>query len=278
MKTGLVTGDWLERQLGAADLAVVDATFFLPGSERDAAAEFVAAHIPGARRMDLDAVADPAFPGAHRWPDAATFGAAMNAIGVGRDDRIIVYDHSPLHSAARGWMMLRHFGADQVAVLDGGLAQWIAEGRPLEAGKPMVRRARFDPAPRAGEIVTKRDLIYSSGVPIADPRPPARFEGREPDLRPGIASGHIPGSRNIPLGELYRLDGTLRPAAELAATFAAAGIDPLQPFIASCGSGITACSLILAAATLGGREARLYPGSWAEWGADPNTPKAVGPA
>ncbi len=274
----LVTTDWLARNLDAEDLAIVDASFFLPGSGRDAAAEYGVAHIPGARFLDINQVADPERPGMHMLPLAAEFGAAMGALGVGRDDRIIVYDNSPLRSAVRGWFMLRHYGAERVAVLDGGLGKWRAEGRPVEGGPPRPRAARFDAHARDGEVIDKAAILRGAGLPLLDARGRGRFEGSESDLRPHIADGHIPGAHNLPFASLYRDDGTLRSEEELRAAFDAAGIDPERPFIASCGSGVTANSLVFAAHRLGGRGAKLYDGSWLEWGADPATPKQVGPA
>ena len=273
----LVTTAWLAQNLGQSDLAIVDATMFMPADQRDPAAEFEAAHIPGARFLDIDAVSDKSTPTPHMLPGAAEFGTAMRELGVGRDDRIIVYDNSPLRSAARGWFMLRHFGAERVAILDGGFQKWRAESRPVEAGPARPRTARFDAVERGG-VVTKQMLITGTGDPILDARGRARFDGSEPDPRPGIAAGHIPGARNLPFASLYREDGTFKSQDELRAAFAAAGVDPEQPFVASCGSGVTANSLLFAARRLGGRHARLYDGSWSEWGADPATPKALGPA
>jgi thiosulfate/3-mercaptopyruvate sulfurtransferase len=273
----LVSTDWLAANLDEPDLALVDCSYFMPAMGRDARAEFEAGHIPGARFLDIDEVADHDHPAPHMLPSAEEFGRAMEDLGVGRGDRIVVYDNSPLRTAARGWFMLRHFGAERVAVLDGGLGKWIAEGRAVEGGDAKPRQARFEPSERVGEVVSKQQLINGTGLPVADARPRARFEGREPDPRPGVASGHIPGARNLPMTELYREDGTLRPAEELTRAFAAAGIDPAAPFIASCGSGVTANSIILASRRLGGRDARLYDGSWSEWGADPATPKESGP-
>ena len=272
----LVTTAWLEAELGAPGLAILDCTLVMPGSGRDPRAAFVEAHIPGARFLDIEAVSDRAHPAPHMLPPAAEFGAAMEALGVGRDDRILVYDDSPLRSAARGWFMLRHFGAEHVAILDGGLAKWVAEGRRTEGGKPPTRSARFD-ALEAADTVARTDVL-TIGLPLIDARSRRRFEGSEPDPRPGVAPGHIPGARNLPFGDLYNADGTFRSADEISALFAAAGLDPDAPFVASCGSGVTAASLIFAAHRLGNDDARLYDGSWSEWGADPATPKALGPA
>jgi thiosulfate/3-mercaptopyruvate sulfurtransferase len=274
----LVSTDWLERAFGAADLAIVDATLFMPADHRDAAAEFEAAHIPGARFLDIEAVSDRSSAVPHMLPDASSFAAAMAQLGIRRDDRIIVYDNSPLRSAARGWFMLRHFGAAKVAVLDGGFQKWRAEGRPVEAGAAPNRVAGFEPLERRGEVVTKAELLGGIESPVVDARGPGRFDGSEADPRPGVAPGHIPGARNLPFAALYRDDGTLRPLDELRGLFGEAGVDPALPFVATCGSGVTANSLILAAHVLGGQGARLYDGSWSEWGADPATPKQSGPA
>ena len=274
----LVTTDWLARNLGANDLAIVDASAFMPADGRDPAAEFVEAHIPGARFLDIAEVAHRDHPAPHMLPSAAQFGAAMVALGVGRDDRIIVYDNSPLRTAARGWFMLRHFGAERVAILDGGLQKWRREGRPVESGPASPRAARFDVHVATSEVVTKAEVVTQVELPVVDARGKARFEGSEADPRPGIAPGHIPGSRNLPYAALYRDDGTFKSEAGLRAEFEAAGVDPDAPFIASCGSGVTANSLIFAARRLGGRGQKLYDGSWSDYGADPATPKELGPA
>jgi thiosulfate/3-mercaptopyruvate sulfurtransferase len=274
----LVTTQWLEAQLGARDLVIVDSSYFMPADRRDATAEFEEAHIPGARFLDISEIADHDHPAPHMLPSPALFGAAMTELGVGRDDRIVVYDNSPLRSAARGWFMLRHFGAERVSILDGGFQKWCAEGRPVESGETRPRDTLFEACARAGEVVSKTELLAGNGLPIADARSKARFDGSEPDPRPGIGSGHIPGARNIPYASLYRENGTLRSADELARLFADAGIDPTQAFVASCGSGVTANNLIFASRRLGGRGHRLYDGSWSEWGADPATPKATGDA
>jgi thiosulfate/3-mercaptopyruvate sulfurtransferase len=273
----LVSTQWLDDHLGEADLCIVDASWFMPASGRSGREEYRAAHIPGAVFLDIDALSDRSNPAPHMLPSAEMFGAAMEQLGIGRDDRIIVYDNSPIRTAARGWFMLRHFGAAQVAILDGGFQKWVAEGRPTESGEAGDGQGRFSPEPRA-EIVTKEQILAGIDLPLIDARGRPRFEGSEADPRPGVAPGHIPGARNLPFAELYNADGTFKERETLRALFEEAGIDPARPFVASCGSGVTAGSLIFAAHLLGNDEARLYDGSWSEWGADPATPKAVGPA
>lgn len=274
-----VSTQWMADNLGADDLAIVDCTAFLPTTPRDARAEFLDAHIPGARFLDISKVADRSHPAPHMLPNAADFGAAMERLGIGRDERIVVYDNSPLRTAARGWFMFRHFGADRVAVLDGGLGKWLAEGRPVESGEARERASRtFQAAETEGEVVSKEELLAGTGMPVVDARSSARFTGEEGDPRPTVAAGHIPGARSLPMSALYRDDGTFRGAEEIMALFAEAGVDPARPFIASCGSGVTANSLLLAARRVGGANGKLYDGSWSEWGADPATPKETGPA
>jgi thiosulfate/3-mercaptopyruvate sulfurtransferase len=274
----LVSTEWLERHLAEPDLVVADCSWHMPASGRSGSEEFAAAHIPGARFLDIDALSDRGNPAPHMLPGADAFGAEMRRIGVGRDDRIVVYDNSPLRTAARGWFMLRHFGARQVAILDGGFQKWTAEGRPVESGAPLARPAAFDAEERGDEVVSKGQLLGGIDAPLVDARGKARFEGSEADPRPGVAAGHIPGSLNLPFASLYAEDGTFKPADELRGLFAEAGVDPSEPFIASCGSGVTANSVLFAAHLLGNGRNRLYDGSWSEWGADPATPKATGPA
>jgi len=273
----LVSTDWLAQHLGDTDLMVVDASWHMPASGRSGLEEYLAAHIPGARYLDIDEVSDKANPAPHSLPSAADFGTAMEQLGVGSNDRIVVYDNSPLRTAARGWFMLRHFGADKVAILDGGFQKWTSEGRATESGEPATRRASFTARER-DELVTKQQLLAGAGLPWLDARGKPRFEGSEADPRPGVASGHAPGARNLPFASVYREDGRFKPADELRRLFDEAGVDPAQPFVASCGSGVTANSLIFAAHLLGNDHARLYDGSWSEWGADPATPKVIGPA
>jgi thiosulfate/3-mercaptopyruvate sulfurtransferase len=274
----LVSTDWLAQNLGQADVVVVDVSWHMPATKRSGREEYLASHIPGARFLDIDAVADTTNPAPHMLPSAQEFGSAMEALGIGRNDRIVVYDNSPTRNASRGWFMLRHFGADRVAILDGGFPKWIAEGRPSESGEPLPRSAQFDAVERSGEVVGKSDVAKGVGMPLVDARSRGRFEGTEPDPRPNVAAGHIPGARNLPFSDLYNSDGTFKSRDEIRQLFDAARVDPEEPFVASCGSGVTANSLIFAARLLGNRDARLYDGSWSEWGADPATPKEQGPA
>lgn len=274
----LVSTEWLARNLGDGDLAIVDSSAFLPTDGRNPNAEFLEAHIPGARFLDINQVSDRSNPAPHMLPTAAEFGRAMTELGVGRDDRIVVYDNSPLRTAARGWFMFRHFGAERVAILDGGFQKWRSEGRPVESGEAVQREARFEAGARNDEVVTKQQILSGTGLPILDARGKGRFEGSEADPRPNVALGHIPGAKNLPFATLYRDDGTLKSDDELRAAFDELQVDPDGAFIASCGSGVTANSIIFAAHRLGGRKAKLYDGSWSEWGADPSTPKEQGPA
>ena len=273
----LVSTEWLAANLGQSDVKAVDASWHMPATGRSARDEYVANHIPGAVFLDIDAISDPSNPAPHSLPSAADFGSAMSALGIGRQDRIVAYDNSPLRTAARGWFMFRHFGGARVAILDGGFQKWVAESHPVESGTPDIRDARFE-AVIQDQIVTKDQILAGIDAPLLDARGKGRFEGSEPDPRPGIAAGHIPGARNLPFASLYREDGRFQPADELRRLFAEAGIDPERPFVASCGSGVTANSLLFAAHLIGNDEARLYDGSWSEWGADPATPKAVGAA
>jgi thiosulfate/3-mercaptopyruvate sulfurtransferase len=273
----LVSTEWLARHLGEADLTVVDSSWHMPASGRNGRDEYLKAHIPGARFLDIDELSDRTNPAPHMLPGAEEFGAAMEKLGIGRGDRIVVYDNSPIRTAARGWFMFRHFGADQVAILDGGFQKWLAEGRPTESGEPEPRAAQFEPLQR-DEVVTKAQILSGNHEPLLDARGKPRFEGTEADPRPGVAPGHIPCARNLPFSALYNEDGTFRSVEELRRLFDGAGMDSSAPFVASCGSGVTANSLIFAAHLLGNDKAKLYDGSWSEWGADPATPKAVGAA
>jgi thiosulfate/3-mercaptopyruvate sulfurtransferase len=273
----LVSVGWLAANTNAADLVVLDASWHLPDAGRDARAEFAHRHIPGARFFDIAALADRSAAAPHMLPPADEFAAAMEALGVGTDDRIVVYDDSAIRTSARAWFMLRHYGAERVAILDGGLARWVAEGQPVSAEPAAERHARFDA--RVGHpeaVVGKADLLRGTGMAIADARSAERFAGTSPEPRAGLEPGHIPGARNLPMSALYDADGRFRPPHELRVIFNQHGVDPERPFVASCGSGVTANSLIFAARLLGNRDTRLYDGSWSEWGADPLTPKERG--
>jgi len=275
----LVSTEWLAAELGAPDLVILDASWHMPDANRAPREEYEARHIPGARFFDIEATSDhdAGFP--HMLPSADQFGAAMTDLGVNTDDRIVVYDHSALRTSARAWFMLRHYGARNVAILDGGLAKWLAERRPTESGHPSLRpNARFDAVARRDDVVAKDELARGGQPPVVDARGAKRFTGEEQDPRSGVAAGHMPGASNLPYATLYREDGTFRSREELEAAFVQAGADPTQPFVASCGSGVTANSLLFAAHLLGNDGTKLYDGSWSEWGSDPATPKATGPA
>ena len=274
----LVSTEWLQARLGEAGIALVDASWHMPATGRSGRDEYRASHIPGARFLDIDALSDRLSPAPHMLPSTQEFGEAIGRLGIGAEDRIIVYDNSPLRTAARGWFMFRHFGAAHVSILDGGFQKWVAEGRPVEADELRPQPRLFDAAARGDEVVTKHQLLSGIDALVIDARGKGRFEGSEPDPRPGVEPGHIPGARNLPFASLYNEDGTFRSPEELRALFAQAGVDPREPFIASCGSGVTANSIIFAAHMLGNDQSRLYDGSWSEWGSDPATPKAVGPA
>lgn len=277
----LVSTEWLASELGAPDLKVVDATWFLPSAGRDARAEYEAAHIPGAVFFDIDDISDADHPAPHMLPGDAKFASRMQSLGLGDGNRFVVYDNSPLHTASRAWWMLKAFGAHYVAILDGGLAKWMVEGRVVEAGRAQVRHGHFTPSLDSRRVADKAfvsGIVHSAGHEIVDARGPARFAGEEAEPRPGLEPGHIPGSRNLPYASLFEADGTWKRGDALRAAFDAAGVDLDKPMVATCGSGITACSVAFGAHLLGKDDVAVYDGSWSEWGADPATPKATGPA
>lgn len=278
----LISCDWLAGERGAADLRIVDATAFLPGTPRDPRAEYLAAHIPGALFLDLPTLCDPDDPRPSTVPTNAQFAARMDALGIGNGDRIIVYDNSPLSSSGRAWWLLRLFGARSVAILDGGLAAWIAQGRPTESGDVAPRNSAGFVAKRdEAQIRSKADILAnleSRAAQLVDARGAARFTGADPEPRPGMASGHIPGSVNLPTGQMLGPDGHWKRGDVMAAAFSGAGVAMDQPLIMTCGSGVTACNLLFGAALLGKTDITIYDGSWSEWGLDPNTPKATGAA
>ena len=272
----LVTTDWLANELGASDLRIVDATKFMPDAGRNPAAEYEAGHIPGAVFMDLGELTDASNPIDNMLPPAEKFASRMQSLGLGDGSRVVLYDDSPLKSAARAWWMLTIFGAHEVAILDGGIAKWKAEGRPLETGKEALRHRHFTVWKDDKDVRTKADMLanlHSKSEQVVDARPADRFSGETPDPRGNAASGHIPGSVNIPHSSIFNADGTWKNSDEIKAIFNDAGVDLSKPLVTTCGSGMTAAVVSFAAALAGAEKTALYDGSWAEWGADADTPK-----
>lgn len=249
---------------------VLDASWYLPQAGRDPGAEYLAAHVPGALRWDLDALSDPDTDLPHMLPSPEAFAAAMSAMGVGEASRIVVYDTSGLNmSAARAWWQFRVFGHDRVAVLDGGLDRWRAGGRQVASGEACRAPATFTARHRAGMVRNRaqvRELLDTAMAQILDARTRGRFAGTEPEPRPGLRGGHIPGSLNLPFGEVVGADGCMLPLDQLHQRFTEAGITFDRPIVTTCGSGTTACALALGLELLGVREVSVYDGSWSEWG------------
>jgi thiosulfate/3-mercaptopyruvate sulfurtransferase len=277
----LVSTQWLADHLGEAGLVVLDASTHLPDAQRDPRAEFETAHIPGARFLDLSTLIDPDSPVPSAVPTGAQFAERVRALGVNNGDRVVIYDDSAVKTAARAWFIARMHGVKEVAILDGGLRKWRAEGRPLESGPVAPSAGNFSASPGHGTVRFKSDMLVNLGSQreqVVDARGRARFSGEEADFRPNIASGHIPGSCNLPYNLLFQHDGTFCRPANLKRAFELAGMDLDKPIVTTCGGGVTAAVLLFALHLLGKDDVALYDGSWSEWGADPATPKELGAA
>ncbi len=272
----LVTTDWLAGELGKPGIVVFDATKYLPNEDKDGKAEFLKAHIPGARYFDIDEVADQDSDLPHMVPTPGRFAKLMAAMGVGNASRIVFYDQKGLASAARGWWLMGLYGHDQAAVLDGGLPKWMREGRSVESAAPAAPTpTTFLPEFRATRLRGVGDVmrnVASQSELVLDARAAGRFTGATPEPRAGMRSGHIPGSENVPYTDLLNADGTFRSVTEVTARLAKAGVDGSLPVVTSCGSGVTACILTLGLRLAGLPEGAVYDGSWTEWGGRSDTP------
>jgi thiosulfate/3-mercaptopyruvate sulfurtransferase len=270
----LVSTQWLAEHLQDRNVIVVDGSYVLPTQQRDARAEYREGHIPGAVFFDIEAVADHSSELPHMLPGPRQFGEAVGALGIGDGDIVVVYDSTGLYSAARVWWTFRVFGAKKVYILDGGLPQWKSEDRPLDKGDADRSPRKFIAEMNVGAVALLDDVrmaIAGDSVQIVDARSPERFAGEAPEPRPGLRSGHMPRSFNVPYGRIVE-NGRLAPRARIEATFAGAGVDLDKPIITSCGSGVTAAILTLALESIGKEPKGLYDGSWAEWGSRPDLP------
>ncbi len=273
-----VSTQWLADNLDMPGLAIVDASWYLPNMNRDGKAEFLAGHIPKAVFFDIDAIADPKTSLPHMLLEPLAFSSEMRKLGIGDGMKIVVYDGAGLFTAPRVWWMLRAYGATDVVILDGGLPKWKAEGRPLDDGPAQPKPRHFTARLNHALVASADDVakvLASGSANVVDARPAARFRGEAAEPRPGVRSGHMPGSLNVPFTELVT-DGHLKPAAQLLTTFEAAGVDWSKPMVTSCGSGVSAAILTLALDVAGKKPGTLYDGSWAEWGSRDDLPVDVG--
>jgi thiosulfate/3-mercaptopyruvate sulfurtransferase len=275
----VVTTEWLGTHLGDPDVRIVDGSWHMPQAKRNPAREFESAHLPGAVFFDIDAIADKATDLPHMLPSPAAFAKAVGALGLGDGEFVVVYDSRGVVSAARVWWTFRVFGHDAVAVLDGGLPKWRADGRPIESGPAAPKLRTFTPRFRpelvrdVAQMKTNVDMRHEQ---VLDARSRGRFAATEPEPRVGLRGGHIPGSLNLPYDELATGDGTLRPPAELRAALTKAGVDLDKPVVTTCGSGITASVLALALDRAGRSDTAVYDGSWTEWAGRDDTPVQQG--
>jgi thiosulfate/3-mercaptopyruvate sulfurtransferase len=273
----LVSSEWLAGALGAPDVMVFDATKYLPNEPFDGLTKYREAHIPGARFFDIDVVADPDTNLPHMAPTAGRFARLMGEMGVSNATRVIFYDQKGLQSSARGWWLMKLFGHEKTAVLDGGLPKWLAEGRATESSDAKsAAPTSYTPDFRADLVKGIGDvkrIIADGSALILDARAKGRFDGSAPEPRPGLPSGHMPGAKSVPFNELLNADFTMKDAAALRARFAAAGADGTTPIVTSCGTGVTACILALGLRQAGLGDAAIYDGSWTEWAARPETQK-----
>jgi thiosulfate/3-mercaptopyruvate sulfurtransferase len=274
----LVSTNRLAERLGDPGLVILDASAHLPAAQRDAAAEFASAHIPGARFLDLASWTDPDSEVPSAVPSAQQFAERLRRLGIGASERLVIYDDSAVKTSARAWFIFRLHGFNDVAILDGGLSLWRAQGLALEAGTLEAREAKgARSGPGAFSTRSKADLLANlehGGEQVLDARGEERFKGTEPEAREGLPSGHIPGSLNLPYSAVLKEDGTFREPADLRRIFTEAGIALDRPVVTTCGSGVTAAVLLFALHLIGKNDVSLYDGSWSEWGADPRTPKA----
>ena len=277
----LVSTEWLAAHLSSPDVRIVDGSFYLPAQKRDPKAEFAQQHIAGAVYFDIDEIADSSSPLPHMLPSPEKFSARVRKLGLGDGVRIVVYDGGNMMAAARVWWMFRVFGHEDIAVLDGGLPKWLAEGRPVDDEAVIPRERHFTARMNTllvRDLAQMRANIDSAREQVVDARGAGRFAATEPEIRPGLRGGHIPGSVNLPYSSLLRPDATLKSDDDIRAALAAIGVDPDKPIATTCGSGISASFLALAFNLVGARRIAVYDGSWTEWGGREDTPVATGPA